>query len=421
MLAALPAFGVAFEVGFARVDMDPPPGLSLQGYFEARPASGVLDPVQVNCLALSDGKRRALLFSLDLESLHGMADTWRRRLSARTGVDAECVYIACTHTHTGPSFGPVETSWEIATPSSPAFDEQLYRRVEDCATAALADMSAAEIAIARTECPGVSFVRRFRMKDGTMRTNPGVGNTNIVAAVGAPDETVQLVRFRRAKGDVALVNFQCHPDMIGGSKYSADWPGFVRRRVELARPGTRCVFFNGAQGDTNHIDVRPGRGAQRGYDGSRVFGEKVADAALAVWDRVTVLSAGEIAGCVRRVTVPLRKGRTPGVDAKNQVEAFRLKMLADKPDTYEIPVSVITVGTALAFAGLPGEPFTAIGREVKAASSRGMTIFTCLTNGAFGYIPDENSFEGASYENVSTSMTPEASRRLVAALKELVK
>ena len=414
-LLSATAVAAGFEAGFGRTNMDPPLGLSLQGYFEARPADGVLDPVQVNCVALSDGQRRALLFSLDLESLHGLADAWRGQLAKATGVDPECVYIACTHTHTGPAFGPVETSWEIPIPSDPKFDAQLYDRVEAAAKAALADLAPADIALGSSTCPGISFIRRFHMNDGSVRTNPGCGNTNIVAALGRPDETVQLVRFRRAKGDIAVVNFQCHPDVIGGCKYSADWPGFVRRRVEEARPGVRCVFFNGAQGDANHIDVRQKAGA-RGYEHSRTMGTKVADAALAAWERVEAVPAGEIRGQVRKVVVPLRKARTSGVKETNQVEAYRLKMLATKPDVWEVPVSAITVGRSLAFAGLPGEPFTAIGRHVKGRSPCRMTVFTCLTNGAFGYIPDEDSFEGSSYENTSTVFQPHASHLLVEGL-----
>ena len=85
---------------------------------------------------------------------------------------------------------------------------------------------------------------------------------------------VQVVRFKRAlpKKEIVVVNFQNHPDVIGGFKVSADWPGFVRRTVEAALDGVNCLFVNGAQGDTNHIivDPRPGenvgdfRSAQRG-------------------------------------------------------------------------------------------------------------------------------------------------------------
>ena len=407
-----------FLAGFARRDMDPPMGLSLQGYFEPRPASGALDPVQVNCVAVSDGRTKAVLLSLDLEALHGLADEWRRRLAKTLGIDPGCVYVACTHTHTGPAFGPVETSWEIPVPSDPAFDARLYERVEACAADAIADLAPAEIRVARTECPGVSFIRRFRMRDGTIRTNPGIGNTNVVAAVCRPDESVQLVRFKRAGGDIALVNFACHPDVIGGCKYSADWPGFVRRRVESVRPGSRCVFFNGAQGDSNHIDIRPEGRGKRGYGHSRWMGETVADAALAVWDRAEAVPAGAVRGCVTGVRVPLRKSRTPGVRDPNKVEAYRLKMLASKPDEYDVPVSTVVIGRTLAFAGLPGEPFSAIGRQVKAASVCRMTFFTCQTNGSFGYIPDADSFGDACYENTSTVFTPESSRRLVQSLSQ---
>ena len=417
------------EAGFARVDMDPPMGLSLQGYFEVRPADGVRDPVQINCVALSDRTRKAILFSLDLESVHGLMDDWRRRIARAVGTDPACVYIACTHTHTGPAVGPVESSFEITVPSSKDFDERLCGRLERAARSAVADLAPTTIAVARTSCQGISFIRRYRMRDGTVRTNPGVGNSNIVCAVGMPDETVQLVRFRRAKGDIALVNFQCHPDVIGeGNAYSADWPGFVRHRVESSRPGVNCMVFNGAQGDTNHIDVSPGGRRCGGYGHARMMGEKIGDAALSVWDEAESVPAGEIRGCVKEVVVPFRKTPTPGIrDACRtagwlaRVEDYRLAHLASKPDVWPVPVSTLTVGRSLAFAGLPGEPFAAIGREVKSRSPYRLTVFTCLTNGAFGYIPDENSYEGSSYESVSTVFNSISAHLLVESLVDLLR
>ena len=49
------------QAGFARVTITPPLGVPLAGYFIERPAAGVLDDLEVQALALSDGKNKAAI------------------------------------------------------------------------------------------------------------------------------------------------------------------------------------------------------------------------------------------------------------------------------------------------------------------------------------------------------------------------
>ena len=103
--------------------------------------------------------------------------------------------------------------------------------------------------------------KRFRMKDGSVRTNPGVNNPDILEPIGEVDERVNVLRFDREGGDtLVLVNFGNHPDTVGGCKISSDWPGQLRETVEKTLNNTMCIFFNGAQGDVNHVNVHPKAG-----------------------------------------------------------------------------------------------------------------------------------------------------------------
>ena len=136
------------------------------------------------------------------------------------------------------------------------------------------------------------------MKDGKVRTNPGVGNPDILHPIGDVDERVNVLRFDRADDSLVLVNFGCHPDTVGGSLISGDWPGFLRRRLEKSLDNVKCIFFNGAQGDVNHVNVNAKGGdfndtfhdfddVDRGYGHARHMGNVVAGAVLQVYDKVT--------------------------------------------------------------------------------------------------------------------------------------
>ena len=58
----------------------------------------------------------------------------------------------------------------------------------------------------------------------------------------------------------------------------------------------------------------------------------------------------------------------------------------------------VSIGDSLAFAGVPGEPFTEIGRGVKSASPFAVTLFSCLTNGSCGYFPVKSAYAEGGYE-----------------------
>ena len=108
LLAASPAaFADGFEAGFARVDATPPPGLPMPGYFSHRVANGVLDPLRIDCVAVSDGENRALIYCVD--DLHLTNPFFEKAFPAiteATGVPRDRIYVHSTHTHTGAADWP---------------------------------------------------------------------------------------------------------------------------------------------------------------------------------------------------------------------------------------------------------------------------------------------------------------------------
>ena len=434
-----------FQAGFARTEINPPLGSNIPGYFSDRRVEGILDDIEANAVALSDGTNAAVLISFDLVEIKGLSTAWRQRAAAATGLPPEAFYFACTHTHTGGNVGPAAASYEISFDSDPAYDAALADKVVAVSKAALADLKPARILLGRTTCPDVSFIRRYRMKDGRATTNPGVGNPNIVAPIGQPDEDVQIVRLpRESAPEILIVNFQTHPDVISGCKISSDWPGFTRRTLEGALGAdVRCVFFNGAQGDSNHINVHPapGRETNKRYAYAQQMGRMVAGAVLREYGFCQPAPAGTIRCAVQDVPMPIRARTADELPAARAdwalyqagrkkeikghrfrlVEAARIVRLEKEPDEIPFPVSAIVVGNTLCFTGLPCEPFTDLGRQVKAGSPYRMTLFTCLTNGSFGYLPTAEGCTGDSYESNSTIFAPTAAERVVKAQLGLIR
>ena len=54
-----------FQVGYAQVNINPPLGIGIYGYYVPRYAQGFLDDLEASALALSCGGKKIVLISLD--------------------------------------------------------------------------------------------------------------------------------------------------------------------------------------------------------------------------------------------------------------------------------------------------------------------------------------------------------------------
>ena len=78
-------------------------------------------------------------------------------------------------------------------------------------------------------------------------------------------------------------------------------------------------------------------------------------------------------------------------------EADRMVLLEHGPESFEMKLTAISIGD-LAFLGIPGEPFTGIGRGLKANTSWRAVLPCCLTNGGEGYFPMMDAYAEGGYE-----------------------
>ena len=381
--------------GINRVDITPMLGIPLRGYFQQRLADGILDELHATALALSVDDTIVVMISVDSCCIDTVdARSLQHAVSQATGLSEEAIYICATHSHTAPMLPntPVENYDEAArkNPLIVEYMKMLLHKVADAAVMALADRKPAKMGWAIGKAPNVSFVRRFRMKDGSVRTNPGVNNPDILHPIGEIDDRVSVLRFDREGGDsIALVHFANHPDVVGGCKVSADWPGFLCQTVEKALDNTTCIFFNGAQGDINHVNVHPTGGylndmfmdfddVARGYKHARYIGRVVAAGVLQAFDKVKYIDVDSLRFQSRTIRVPAQIGDPAELEASYRLDelfsaerfdeipyegmmlttkiarARRIIRLKDGPDAFSMVLFGIALGD-VAFVGIPGE------------------------------------------------------------------
>ena len=416
------------KVGFARVNVTPVLGIGISGYYVERYADGVLDELYANAIAFECGERRAVMICVDncgfKQTIHKM---YREIIAEKTGLAEDEVFISCTHTHTGPI-----TRLDSESEQVQEYIKYLGQKVCDAAVMALADLKDAKMGYGVAQAPGIAFVRRFRMTDGSVKTNPGVNNPEIVSPIGDVDESVSVLRFDRENDTVVLVNFGCHPDVVGGCKISADWPGFVRTTVEKALDNVKCVFFNAAEGDVNHVNVHPTGGflndmfmdfddVARGYGHARYMGRVIAGGVLQIFDKVKYVDVDSLVSVRKVLDVPSNKPTPEQLPEAHRIkklhdegrdselpysgmmvttvvaEACRMVRLENAPDTFDMTLSGIKLGP-VAIVGIPGEPFTGIGRGIKDTEGFDMILHVCCANGYEGYFPMRDSYDEGGYE-----------------------
>ena len=91
----------AFQVGFARVNINPELGTPVAGYYISRFAKGFLDDLEVNAVAYALGETRVLMLSLDSCGTHKpLSDMLRQDVSEATGVPVSHIFLHTTHSHT---------------------------------------------------------------------------------------------------------------------------------------------------------------------------------------------------------------------------------------------------------------------------------------------------------------------------------
>ena len=433
------------QAGFSRVNVTPPLGIPIVGYYKPRFAEGVLDELEVNALALAVEEKKVVLLSVDNCGFsESVANSYREHICEVTGLPADCVFLHATHTHTGPSTCPTYDKDLVLLaeyenhPLLPEYFYYLRRKLADAAVLALKDLKPAKMGWAVGNAPKVAFVRRFRMKDGKVRTNPGVGNPDILHPIGDVDERVNVLRFDREGAEtIVLANFGNHPDVVGDSLISGDWPTLIRHRLEKALDNVKTIFFTGAQGDVNHVNVNAKGGdfndtfhdfddVDRGYGHARHMGNVVAAAVLQVYDKVNYTDVDSLATLEKTIEIPsamptpeeakqahiLNDLHMAGKDEEIPfegmelttvvAEAARMVRLEHGLESFPMNFLGVAVGNVALF-GIPGEPFTGVGRGLKEAQGWDLVLPCCLTNGCRGYFPMIDAYQEGGYEARSSS------------------
>jgi len=438
-----------FQAGVAVVDITPPKNYRMSGYFSERLNTGTHDPLQAKAVVFRQGDQQAAFVFCDLIGLSlNVSARARGEAAQKTGIPAANILVHGTHSHTGPLYdGALRKHFHdlaIEKTGKDPYEEVDYqaflaRQISQAIVEAQSSARPVEVLAGIAEQRGLSFNRRFHMKDGSVRFNPGKLNADIVKPAGPidPDVGIVLLKSPGDKDLAALTVFPLHLDTVGGTEYSADYPFYLERTLRK-KLGNEFVslFGNGTCGDINHIDVTNNQ-PQKGHEEAARIGTTLAETVETALPSLRPVASPNLSTRTAIVKVPIQKF-TPEEIAQakqdmfkvgtsqlpflSQVKATKIMQAQLRPaDVLSLEVQAFRLGDDLAIVGLAGEVFVDLGLAIKHGSPFAKTLVIELCNDNPAYVPTKKAFAEGSYETVNSLIQPGGGEALVTAAIELLK
>jgi neutral ceramidase len=383
--------------------------LTMSGYVGRRSrAVAIHDPLLATVLVLDDGKTTVALIAID--TLYVSADFVRDIRAAASAVGVERVLVSASHTHSGPDLvGLWEWDQRIVNESK--------RRTVDAIERAFEDASPATVTVGVREIPS-GTVNRAGLDQSVDRsmTVLGIWKRGVLAA--------------------ACIVFACHPLAFDyrNAEVSADFVHYLRTHFEAAHPDTSILFFNGCAGNVNPeaspygsgIDITGLGKSDPAYWGGELDAKRLgayfgSHAVVAVAES-DPLESPPLEAVKSDVRLPYRcQDEVRDFAAYLRIRSEHRSLLLGEREA-RTHVAVLRIGD-IVFVGLPGEPFSALGMEVRARALELGARWGAVagyTNDYVSYVLPETAYAVDRYERVATYLAPEAAGRMIDAAAEAV-
>ena len=427
LLAPGPGWAQDLRAGYAKFDITPTGPVTMGGYdLRNAPSDGVYpgDHLYARALVFESAGVRVAFVVADVIGIEGH-DVFRRSIAEATGIPVSNILLGDVHNHAAPApDAQARTEWDRAFASA----------IVKAATQAVAALQPVRIAAgtghsriamnrrqvkpADSDSPLTFDENNSSQSFGKYKTDSPVlvhefGGVVRLGAnpLGPIDDAVQLVRVDTAAGKplALMIHYPCHGTSLGGrnSKVSGEWMGRMQQYLEREFPGLSTIYLQGAAGDINPRVVGGLDGYQDDINITWALGEEI---------------GREVARVYRQLT-PL-----PYVNPRVQIESTVIRCPRNYRELYkdftktsvDLPTTAVRIGD-LMWTTFPGEMFSNIGKQVKAASPATYAHLMGYTNGDVGYFPEQKAYSEGGYEVSVTHFDPQSEPiylRAIAALMQ---
>ncbi|MGQ9573701.1 MAG: hypothetical protein ACUVUC_00145 [Thermoguttaceae bacterium] len=458
-LAAQPALAQekgkkVLRAGAATSNITPWLGEGIVGGWTTPPATHIHDELHARCLVLDNGTARVALVVADSVGIpREVFDQAKRLVQEHTGLPAERMLMAASHTHSATSSRPKN----VLKPGDPFSDYQVFlaRRIADGLRRAINNLQPARIGWGVALVPQHVFNRRWFLKpdrklfdpfggQDKVMMNPPAGSPDLLKPAGPVDPEVCFIALETVEGRpiALLANYSLH--YVGGTgpgHISADYFAVFADRIQQLLGADRLdppfvgIMSNGTSGDVNNIDFLNPRPRRQPYEQIRLVANDVAQAVLQQYGNLQWREWVPLGICQRELPLAVRKP-TPqqlararellaGAEPKKErphekTYAQRILHQQEAPAEISIILQAVRIGE-VGIAAIPFETFAETGLELKAKSPFKPTFTIELANGSYGYLPTPRQHALGGYETwLGTNRVEiEASTKIVKNLLEM--
>ena len=418
------------KAGSAIANITPPLGTRIPGGFRPRYAENVDDELFAKALVIDNGTTRIAIVTCDLIAIpEKVANAAKARIADRCDIPAAHVMVNATHTHTAVAVADL-----LGVDEDTDYTEWVPLKIADAVELAVWRLKPARVGFASVNEERITFNRRWHMKDGTVRFNPGIENPDLVKPTGTIDPELAMMFVEADDGTPisAVANFSLH--YIGtnnGNALSADYFGHFDRLMRHYL-GDTCIslLWNAASGQINNTDFS-GRTkwTASGHQQAVKMANVLAGHFITEMQFMEMHDTLDLSGSLATLTFRPKQITTEDLKVAEQVlsvppgtydayetgpfswvvgqpipqalvdvYALECQRLAKLPAQMTAPVQVIRLGEA-AIVALPGEVFVETGMNIKSKSDAKPTFLVSLANGYIGYIcTDKGLTQEGGYE-----------------------
>lgn len=419
------------KAGSASTNITPPLGTRIPGGFRPRYAENVDDELFAKAVVIDNGTTRIAIVTCDLIAIpEKVADAAKARIADRCDIPPAHVMINATHTHTAVAIADL-----LGVDEDTEYTEWVPLKIADAVELAVWRLKPARVGFASVDEERITFNRRWHMRDGTVRFNPGIEHPDLVKPTGTIDPEVAMMFVEAADDGTpisAVANFSLH--YIGtdnSNALSADYFGHFDRCMRHYL-GDTCIslLWNAASGQINNTDFSgQTKWTASGHRQAVKMANVLAGHFIVEKQLMEMHETLDLSGDVATLTFQRKEITAEDLKIAEQVlsvpqgtydayetgpfswvvgesipsalvdvYARECQRLAKLPAQMTAPVQVIRLGEA-AIVALPGEVFVETGMNIKSKSDARPTFLVSLANGYIGYIcTDKALIEEGGYE-----------------------
>lgn len=352
----------------AQVDISPPEPLPLGGYTERH--GKVMDvggdPLYARCIELEQGGTKVAIVSVECLTI---PESLYREVSKRIPQDVH-LFMQATHTHCAPDSQMLNDRMTFSIPGIATYRKRWLTWYADKIASTVSEaLSQPSKEIPELDArTAIVAANRARRKGG--KADP------TLTEIAAPD-------------GLLFTHFTAHPTIYDENQNQTrgDWPGLL-----AARSG--AMVLNGAIGD-----VSPAADGPTPADKFAAFERELSETDKATRFQVWAQNSPGLSWDSETIRLDPKKPH-PTFAKTYKIPQGLAQSLVNQFAPPADGISALRVGS-LAIIGVPGEPTSVLGNQIKAAGLRMgfKSVLVCShVNGWMGYILDPKDYDRGGYE-----------------------